>query len=367
MNGLLSFAVICCCFFLQSCEKIDSPADAGKSEVKPTMAVYNKSVTVPTEFKMFYPSLKSASLTQVVTNGGFESYFTGWQVSSTNSGLWFVDDFDPNPAYHGMPHAEPLAHSGNAGAGSVETGPTHLFISQDVTLPNGQVELRFWIRWKNFAELWIPGNTGSPVQNIQVNIRDVSTDAIKLTVFDAALMKLPFYSGGGNYTTANYEYRTADISAYAGQNVRLEFRNDNDQLWMFMDLDDIEIVQISYPAQLDIMPGNMNEINLKSKGNVPVALLSDENFDATKMDLSTITLGNDIGEDTHIAWKNNGTFQASFEDVNGDGLLDLMMHFDMGKLITHGDLVPETKSLKLNGFTMEKLHVIGQDEVIIII
>jgi hypothetical protein len=273
-----------------------------------------------------------------------------------------VADFDPN---QWMPHAEPLAHSGARGASSIETGQTHLRLFQDVILPTGQVELRYWIRWKNFTDKWVAGNVIFPVENIQVNLRDVGTDEILKTVWDASVENAPLFSGGGNYATANYEYRTADLSAYAGQKIRLEFRNDNSQGFLFMDLDDIEIVQVSYPAQLVIMPGDLNYINLKSKGSVPVALLSDANLDATKMDMATITLGDEKDEDTHIAMKNNGTYQASFEDVNGDGLLDLMMHFDMGKLIAHGDLVPETTSLKFNGSTNDKLHVIGQDDVII--
>lgn len=72
-------------------------------------------------------------------------------------------------------------------------------------------------------------------------------------------------------------------------------------------------------VDVDIKPGSFpNSINLKSKGNVPVAVLSDASFDATAIDPGTVVFANisplPIGE--------------SLEDVNGDGLLDAVFHFE---------------------------------------
>ena len=78
------------------------------------------------------------------------------------------------------------------------------------------------------------------------------------------------------------------------------------------------------PIVIDIKPeGVPNSINLKSKGKVPVAILSTETFDATTVDVGSIVFA---GAGVNV--KNNGTFHASFEDVNADGLLDLMLHFN---------------------------------------
>ena len=65
-------------------------------------------------------------------------------------------------------------------------------------------------------------------------------------------------------------------------------------------------------VSIDIKPGSFpNTINLKSKGNVPVAVLSDSTFDATTVDRSTAVFA--------------GAFPLPIgqtpEDVNGDGLL----------------------------------------------
>jgi len=310
----------------------------------------------------------------VVNNGGFEAGFSGWNVSATGFGIagdiskaWIVGAADPNATnfaiyYGNMPHSEALAHSGDAGASAVENGSTHHRLYQDVTLPSGQVELRYWIRWKGQSP-WTPNGVD---QNIRVSLRDVATDNLLVSALNAYDLGLPLFSGGGDINTANYEYRTFDVSAFAGQTVRLDFRIDVQNYFLYVDLDDIEIVQLSYPAQLEVKPGDTNELQLKAKGSVPVALLSDENFDATEMVLASITLGDEVGVDTPVNKRANGTYQASFEDVNGDGLLDLVMHFDTQKLVQNGDLISTTTMLKFNGTTTGGLQVIGEDVVVVL-
>lgn len=74
--------------------------------------------------------------------------------------------------------------------------------------------------------------------------------------------------------------------------------------------------------RIDIKPGSFpNSINLGSGGSVPVAILSSPIFDARTVDPSTVTL-----EGANVALKGKGTPMASFKDVNGDGLLDLVVH-----------------------------------------
>jgi len=69
-------------------------------------------------------------------------------------------------------------------------------------------------------------------------------------------------------------------------------------------------------ATIDIKPGSWpNSINRQAKGLVPVAILSGVGFDATLVDPSTITL---LG--AHPV-------KSSLEDINGDGKLDLIVHF----------------------------------------
>ena len=371
-SRLLVLAIVGSTVLFQFCQKADIPENGSELTKSQETLQWKSNTLEGNTYEMSYPANKVGPL-QVVNNGGFETGFSGWDVSATGYGIngdlsqaWIVGSADPNATnfviyYGSMPHSEPLAHSGDAGASAVQNGSTYHRLSQDVTLPAGVVELSYWIRWKSQAA-WTALSGG---QNIQVNLKDVGTDALLATLFDASSMGVPLFSGGGDFNTANYEYHSYDISAYAGQTVKLEFKIDVQNYFMYVDLDDVEIIQVSYPAELQVKDPGDEKINLESKGNIPVTLLSDADFDATEMDLSTITLGNDDGNDTPIIMKNNGTYQASYDDVNGDGLKDLVMHFDTQGMVSNGDLDENTIVLKFNGSTVNGQHVIGSDEVIV--
>ena len=84
------------------------------------------------------------------------------------------------------------------------------------------------------------------------------------------------------------------------------------------------VVPAEQPIQIDIKPGNNQEtkINPKSKGVVPVALLSSDTFDALNVDQSSLRFGA-VGDEDSLAH-----CQKEGKDVNGDGRLDLVCHFD---------------------------------------
>jgi len=72
---------------------------------------------------------------------------------------------------------------------------------------------------------------------------------------------------------------------------------------------------------IDIKPGSdPNSINLKSKGVVPVAVLTTDLFDAATVDPDTVQLE---GVDA-VKW--------TMDDVDGDGDLDLLLHFSTQEL-----------------------------------
>ena len=101
---------------------------------------------------------------------------------------------------------------------------------------------------------------------------------------------------------------------------------------------------------IDIKPGSFpNPINLKSKGNVPVAILSSTTFDATTVDRSTVEFAGahplPIGETP--------------EDVNGDGLLDIVLHFKTQDL----NLQPGETEACLTGKTFNEQEFRGCDSV----
>lgn len=68
--------------------------------------------------------------------------------------------------------------------------------------------------------------------------------------------------------------------------------------------------------------GNDAPINPKSKGKIPVALLSSQSFQPMNVDTSTLRFGRTGTENSLSKCNKYG------EDVNGDGFLDLICHFN---------------------------------------
>jgi hypothetical protein len=79
-----------------------------------------------------------------------------------------------------------------------------------------------------------------------------------------------------------------------------------------------------HQISLDVTPGSSERapINPKSNGKIPVALLSDSNFNAMDIDPATVTFGATGYEASLSSCNPHG------RDVNGDGLLDLVCHFN---------------------------------------
>ena len=110
------------------------------------------------------------------------------------------------------------------------------------------------------------------------------------------------------------------------------------------------------PVAIDIKPGSYpNVINLGSHGLVPVAILSSEDFDATTVDPETVELA---GADVAVRGKSN-KYMAHEEDVNGDGLVDLMVQvatenldpgsFQDGLAVLTGNLLEEFGGTPIEG------------------
>jgi len=78
---------------------------------------------------------------------------------------------------------------------------------------------------------------------------------------------------------------------------------------------------------IEIKPGSdaIAPINLRSNGKIPVALLSSSSFNALNVNPASLTFGASGDENSLSQCGRSG------EDVNGDGRLDLVCHFDNQK------------------------------------
>lgn len=111
-------------------------------------------------------------------------------------------------------------------------------------------------------------------------------------------------------------------------------------------------------VRIDIKPGSFpNSINLGSGGTVPVAVFSTETFDARSIDPASVTLAS-----APVKLTGKGTPMTAFEDLDNDGLLDLVVH-----VATEALQLSETdEEAVLEGQTFGGRRIRGTDTVRIV-
>ena len=106
---------------------------------------------------------------------------------------------------------------------------------------------------------------------------------------------------------------------------------------------------------LDIKPGGLpNSINLDAPGKLPVAVLSTGTFDAASIDPATVRFGR-TGTET-------APLKHTLEDVNQDGLRDLLCHFELQEI---GLLCGDTSAI-LTAYTTDGVPIKGSDSVSVV-
>lgn len=114
--------------------------------------------------------------------------------------------------------------------------------------------------------------------------------------------------------------------------------------------------QIDTGIDIDVKPGNdLNYINPKSHGKTPIAILSTASFDAGSVDPTTVTVAG-----ASVSLRKNGSIASSLEDVNGDGLIDLVVHLDTQDL----QLI-DPSQVFLECYTFSGEYLWGTDQIIL--
>jgi hypothetical protein len=128
-----------------------------------------------------------------------------------------------------------------------------------------------------------------------------------------------------NFTISASGYYVVGVTAYDrefrnGGNLTTGKRFGNGDYKLIITGVTPDIQQIN----IEVKPGNdaIAPINPRSKGKIPVALLSSLKFDAMNVDASSLTFGATGDENSFSHCGRSG------EDVNGDGRLDLVCHFE---------------------------------------
>lgn len=103
---------------------------------------------------------------------------------------------------------------------------------------------------------------------------------------------------------------------------------------------------------IDIKPGSFpNSINPRSKGVIPVAILTTPDFDATQVDPATVRFGPGGASEAHG--------KGHLEDVDGDGDIDLVLHF----LTELSGIKCNSTEVSLTGETFAGRPIEGSDSV----
>jgi len=120
----------------------------------------------------------------------------------------------------------------------------------------------------------------------------------------------------------------------------------------------LQTAPIVLEVDIDIKPGSFpNSIKLSNSGVVPVAILSTATFDATTVDPSTVCFGDAEDASQRDCTEAHGT--GHIEDVNGDLLPDLVLHFETSET----GIDPGDTEACLTGQTFGGQNVAGCDSV----
>ncbi|MCR9200559.1 MAG: PKD domain-containing protein [Planctomycetaceae bacterium] len=157
--------------------------------------------------------------TEILTNGSFESgSFSGWTANTTGTPFrpWRVSGAGLGGGF-GMDRTSPQDGSQVAWNGFDGNGPLEFQLYQDVLIPtNGEATLQWQdrLQW-NFD----PGRFASEPRTYNVQIRDPQTNAVLASLYS-------FSTGTQSQTPVGdtgWQTHSADVTAFAGQNVRIYF------------------------------------------------------------------------------------------------------------------------------------------------
>jgi CSLREA domain-containing protein len=111
------------------------------------------------------------------------------------------------------------------------------------------------------------------------------------------------------------------------------------------DIGAYEVMVQSVTAVIDIKPGSLpNSINPRSRGVVSVAILTTAGFDAMMVDPTSVGFGPNQAGPVHVG----------FEDVDGDGYLEMVLHFRTRETgIQCGDTSASLTGQTLDGIAFE--------------
>jgi hypothetical protein len=149
---------------------------------------------------------------------------------------------------------------------------------------------------------------------------------------------------GANTIIADHQYTSAGIDTITVTVTDKDGESGVDSLQL-----EVKMLQV----KIDVKPGSdINSITPDSSGVIQVAILTENGFDASRVDASTVRFGPAEATPVHYA----------MEDVDGDNDNDMILHFETEEV----GLDEQDKEVVLNGKTVEGIYFTGTDTVRIV-
>ena len=162
----------------------------------------------------------------LIVNGGFETGdFSGWVVQNLGLGSFVINNGSYDPA---SPDGPLAPRGGSYSVLSDQTGLGARTIFQDIAIPVGSTAVTLsWVdRIHNYAIEF-----ADPNQEYRVEIRNTS-DSVLATVFS---------TNPGDPLMREWTARGADLSAFAGQTVRIAFVEQDGRGFFNVHIDDVRV------------------------------------------------------------------------------------------------------------------------------
>ena len=212
----------------------------------------------------------------IVTNGDFETgSLSGWQSSNAGSGGWFAYTGTTTPL---SLFTFPAPPQGNFGALSDENGEGTHVLYQDITLPPGGTtnQLSLFVYYESHDPIVSPDNldyTDGPNQQYRIDVMKPSASIDSVAPGDVLLTV--FRTLSGDPETLAPTTKTADLSAYAGQTVRLRLAEVDNEFFFNAAADAISVKSNGFEI------GNASINKKKGTATVPVTVPDDGSLAAT--------------------------------------------------------------------------------------
>ncbi|MEO7368440.1 MAG: hypothetical protein ABIZ36_10810, partial [Gemmatimonadaceae bacterium] len=213
----------------------DRPSDAERSLSRGTSAT----VVLGT------PQLRTTILgsTNVITNGSFETAFSGWTVynEALGSGDWYAQTGTLSPLTNF--YSVPAPTNGTYAAMTDQYGPGSHILYQDFTVPAG-AELSYDRFIGNRPGIFFTPSTLSYAisagsnQQARVDIMDPSAT---VTDLGTGVLAAIYATAVGDPPVSGYTNQTASLSALAGQSVRLRFSEVDNTGYFNMGIDNVSV------------------------------------------------------------------------------------------------------------------------------